>query len=235
MTAEDLLDIKAAAALLKVSETSLRRWTNSGLLKCYRVGGRKERRFRRSDLLAFLDSHSKRATVASLEAGHYCGFYSSDRTRAQQTARFLAAALGGGGDAFVSARPAVRQAVLRDLVNDYPQLREAAEGPRVSYVDFAEGFDAQYGLIANHLSEAAAKGAHTMYVFGDVSGGSPSLAPFEDIIRFENALDTLYHGQPDLPTVLCLYDARHFTGEQTVALLHAHPDTLRAPLTVPPA
>lgn len=45
-----LLDIKEAAHFLKVSEMSIRRWTNSGKLKCYRVGGKRERRFYTSDL-----------------------------------------------------------------------------------------------------------------------------------------------------------------------------------------
>ena len=34
----DLLNIKEAAALLKVSEASLRRWTNAGRLACLRLG-----------------------------------------------------------------------------------------------------------------------------------------------------------------------------------------------------
>jgi len=34
------LDIAQAAALLRVSEASLRRWTNGGRLPCRRIGGR---------------------------------------------------------------------------------------------------------------------------------------------------------------------------------------------------
>src|SRR5437879_12576237 len=43
---DELLDIKQAAQFLKVSETSLRRWTNAGRLACLRVGRKRERRFR---------------------------------------------------------------------------------------------------------------------------------------------------------------------------------------------
>ena len=50
----ELLDIREAAAFLRVSATSLRRWTNAGQLPCLRIGGRHERRFRRADLLAFM-------------------------------------------------------------------------------------------------------------------------------------------------------------------------------------
>src|SRR5207244_2512321 len=47
----ELLDIREAAGFLRVSETSLRRWTNAGQLPCLRIGGRRERRFRRAGRL----------------------------------------------------------------------------------------------------------------------------------------------------------------------------------------
>src|SRR6185503_5149134 len=50
-----LLDIRAAAELLQVSETSLRRWTNAGLIPCLRVGKDRRRRFRRGDLISFME------------------------------------------------------------------------------------------------------------------------------------------------------------------------------------
>jgi transcriptional repressor of dcmA and dcmR len=49
-----LLDIHEAARFLRVSEVSVRRYTNSGALSCLRVGGRRQRRFRRADLETFL-------------------------------------------------------------------------------------------------------------------------------------------------------------------------------------
>jgi len=59
-----LLDVREAARFLRVSETSIRRWTDSGKLKCYRVGEARHRRFTREDLFDFLratteKSHSK--------------------------------------------------------------------------------------------------------------------------------------------------------------------------------
>lgn len=49
-----LMDIHEAARFLRVSEVSVRRYTNSGALSCLRVGGRRQRRFRRADLESFL-------------------------------------------------------------------------------------------------------------------------------------------------------------------------------------
>jgi transcriptional repressor of dcmA and dcmR len=94
---ERLLDIKQAARFLNVSETSLRRWTSSGQLGCARLGGRRERRFRRADLLAFLEdqpatnlvrkahprrgeaNHPSFAGVPLPRGSHLCGLYASDR------------------------------------------------------------------------------------------------------------------------------------------------------------
>src|SRR5207245_1260423 len=66
---EQLLNIKQAAELLNVSEISLRRWTNEGRLACRRVGGRRERRFRRQDLLDFLENLDRRVDDAVLVGG----------------------------------------------------------------------------------------------------------------------------------------------------------------------
>src|SRR5256885_9559251 len=67
----ELLDIAQAAAFLHVSQMSLRRWTNSGRLPCFRVGGRPERPFPRAALPAFLE-RSGEALPAPPSPGHPC-------------------------------------------------------------------------------------------------------------------------------------------------------------------
>ena len=53
---QSLLNTRQAAEILNVSEVSIRRWTTAGTLACVRVGAKRERRFRREDLFAFLQS-----------------------------------------------------------------------------------------------------------------------------------------------------------------------------------
>ena len=56
MTEPDrLLNVKEVAAFLHVAEVTVRRMTERGDLPCYRVGNRNERRFRLSDLEAYLE------------------------------------------------------------------------------------------------------------------------------------------------------------------------------------
>src|SRR5438874_3463132 len=49
-----LLNTREAAKFLRVSQASIRRWSDSGLLAARRVGRRRERRFKESDLQAFM-------------------------------------------------------------------------------------------------------------------------------------------------------------------------------------
>src|SRR2546426_1190439 len=117
----DLLDISEAAAFLSVSETSLRRWTNRGRLRCLRVGGRRERRFRRDDLLAFLGEQGR--TDPRPAPNHFCSLYTSDLDRVRQAAAFLAAALQPHMLCLLVAAKDIQRAVIALLERDHPALR----------------------------------------------------------------------------------------------------------------
>jgi excisionase family DNA binding protein len=51
---EKLLNVRQAAALLNVSQMTVRRWTNDGMLPCFRIGKKQERRFSEKNLYAFI-------------------------------------------------------------------------------------------------------------------------------------------------------------------------------------
>jgi excisionase family DNA binding protein len=53
-----MLTITEAADLLGVSCTSLRRYANEGRIRVYRVGSGRHRRFRKRDVLAYLEENS---------------------------------------------------------------------------------------------------------------------------------------------------------------------------------
>src|SRR3981081_4831305 len=61
---ERLLTTREAATFLKVSEASIRRWTDSGLLPASRVGRRRARRVREEDLRTFMEGGPAQATGA---------------------------------------------------------------------------------------------------------------------------------------------------------------------------
>jgi excisionase family DNA binding protein len=212
----ELLDIAQAAALLKVSAASLRRWTNAGRLPCFRVGGRRERRFRRADLLALLERQG--GAPAAKTHRHMCGFYATDSARAGLAADFLAQGLAHGGTCMLVAEPKVRTAVLTRL-----------EGQGVEEAAYASVATAQLQIWEERFGAALSRGATSLWVVGDVSGGRfGRRAPFPQVLKYERAYDSLSHRYP--VTTLCLYDARRVSGVESARMLHSHPDLFHEPV-----
>ena len=52
--AEKMLTITELSQLLHVHPNTLRRWSNNGFIKTYRIGTRGDRRFRQDDIQYFL-------------------------------------------------------------------------------------------------------------------------------------------------------------------------------------
>src|SRR5207245_3522038 len=93
---ERLLTTREAATFLKVSEASIRRWTDSGLLPAHRVGRRRARRLREEDLRRFMEAGPGQASAAPDTSSpstmiiqdvvvsmgsHLAAFYTSDAGR----------------------------------------------------------------------------------------------------------------------------------------------------------
>jgi len=69
MADERLMTLDEAADYLGVAKISLRRWTRDGHLKCVRVGKRRDRRFRRADLDAYLRANSMPKPKSTVRRG----------------------------------------------------------------------------------------------------------------------------------------------------------------------
>ncbi len=54
-----MLTVSEAAELLGVSKSTIRRLSSSGEIKTYRIGTGKHRRFRKGDLLEYLERNSE--------------------------------------------------------------------------------------------------------------------------------------------------------------------------------
>ncbi len=58
-----MLTISEVAQLLNVHINTVRRWSNQGTLKSYRIGSRGDRRYRQEDIASFLEEGSTGTTV----------------------------------------------------------------------------------------------------------------------------------------------------------------------------
>jgi excisionase family DNA binding protein len=61
---DPLLTTSDVARMLNVHINTVRRWSNQGILKTYRIGSRGDRRFREADIASFLSQESSTAKIA---------------------------------------------------------------------------------------------------------------------------------------------------------------------------
>ena len=240
---EALLDIKGAARFLRVSTTSLRRWTNSGRLACLRVGGRRERRFRLADLVAFLREQPARRHEAALVprasehvsiggmalpfGTHLCGFYSTNKGRAKLAVSFLAGGLVPGSVCYLVADRAVQREILARLGMDQAALQREIAAGRLVLVEHAATRQAQQKNFEQLFMTAIAGGAHSLRLVGDVWGVARKLTR-DDLVEFEEAYDQVSRRLPLVS--LCLYDVRRFSSLDTLRALRGHGDGFRHPV-----
>ncbi len=209
----ELLDIGEAAEFLRVSETSLRRWTNAGELPCLRIGGRRERRFRRADLLAFIGG--------TLTRNHFCGFYTNDQGRAHGAAAFLREGLQSEARCLLAADAGVQRAVLGELEQSHPAVRKDVTARRLVMVEYRKSVAAQLDYWRTQLSDARRGGVSRVYVVGDVSAGALSRLPFAQTLEYEAEYDRAIARMFPV-TTLCQYDARQLSGVDAAAVLQCH-------------
>jgi transcriptional repressor of dcmA and dcmR len=209
----ELLDIREAAEFLRVSETSLRRWTNAGRLPCLRIGGRRERRFRRADLLAFIGG--------ALPRNHFCGLYTSDRDRVRGAAAFLSAGLQADARCLLAAEKPLQREVLAQLEHDRSAIRSDLKAGRLVVAEYRASAAAQLEYWRTEIRAALKDGISRLYVIGDLSAGAFSRMPFAESLAYEaEYARSIARAFP--VTTLCLYDARKLSGLDAAAVLQCH-------------
>lgn len=252
-----LLTIKQAARLLNVSEVSLRRWTDSGRLACLRIGARRERRFRRGDLLGFPEQQGANAQVAGVGkdssrepqdsrtatpvkvhiggvaidyGSHLCSFYETDRGRAKLAVPFLADGLKAGDICFFIAAGKVRRQVLKDLEKQCPDLKRAKDNGQLKLLAGKPSGQEMLDYFETEFIAATRTGNARMRVLGDMAWFLEKELGIEELNAFERAYNhSLGHRFPVVS--LCQYDARVFSGIGILGALKAHEDTFRYPLS----
>ncbi len=241
----DFLDIAEAARFLKVSVTSLRRWTNSGVLPVLRVGRRRERRFRREDLLAFMeqpearrmtgDAESQRSIRDSTEepgtgfhGKHLCGIYGSDAGRVSLCVPFLLDGLREGSVCFLIGPAASREKVLKNLKDLRPSLSSDIKEGRLISAKYGNACRTQWKSLETHLVGAEKAGGTSFRMVGDIVGMRSRCSPAE-LVAYEAGIDNRIIARHPV-TILCLYDARKFEGIELLNALKTHRETFRYPV-----
>jgi len=219
---EDLLNTAEAARFLRVSQASIRRWSDSGLLQAQRVGRRRERRFRESDLATFVDGSTSAApaaataSVAGVTANvplHLATFFSSDLGGLRLAVPFLA-------DGIRLRQPSYLVA-SGDILRRYADALEISEGIEVVHFEGGLAADAiaQWEQI---LAGATVKGASVIRIVGEMAAEREMFASEDQMLAYEEAFEVMCRRYP--VAVMCQYDVRHFDGLAILRALKAHPD-----------
>jgi len=242
----DLLNIKEAAALLKVSEASLRRWTNAGLLACLRLGAKRERRFRREDLLSFLESREAPAArtaatarppaevllegIAIAYGNHICTLYENDLGRLKWSVPFLADGLRNGEGCFLIATKAARDEILGHIGEVWDGIEEAIDQGRLIVSDGIADGEAMCRFVERSLVMATRSGLRSFRLLGDMVWCLELGMSQEELVAYEMRYNYEIASRHPLVSV-CQYDVRAFSGAGVLNALKCHEDTFNYPLS----
>jgi excisionase family DNA binding protein len=237
---EQFLNTREAAEFLRVSEASIRRWTDAGRLATRRVGGRQERRFTEDDLRQFMtrgqpatrtpgqgvDQQVSLRGVNLAVPCHLSTYFSSEEGRFRLSIPFLGAGLRAGNPCFLIASERGLAAYAQALATDGVDMGAATESGRL-IIRASPGGTAGQALAywEEAWGRALEKGPAVIRVVGDMALELEAFASVEEMMSYEETYDVLARRFP--VATICQYDVRAFDGVSMLRSLKAHPDVYR--------
>lgn len=238
----DWLNTRQAAERLGVSEASVRRWGDRGLLPVRRVGGRGDRRFKAAEVDRFrvglpartLDRPAATQVVVGGQSvdlhTHLAVFYDSDAGRLRVTAPFLEAGLHAGQPCFLIASGVVLEAYLTRL-REAPGLDVDAalrSGRFAIFDDPGTTVKEALEFWERALWKTLEAGPVVVRAVGEMVSERERFASEAEMLAYEVEVASLLKR---FPTVcICSYDVREFSGPALFQALRAHPDLYSLPL-----
>lgn len=246
------LTISDAASFLHVSEVSLRRWTNSGKLRCFRVGGRNERRFLIEDLIAFMQYEDAQAEqkIEEIEAveeditdyteRHISLFFRDQEEQWQLFRPYIVEHLRAGAPVVYLQHSTSSEQLMQRLHEEgLPLDKLIARGllrvlpPSQSYL-LPRRFDAQHMLdfIETAILAALEGGHKRVLLTGEMTWSLQGTPGAEEMAVYEAQLNPLIDKYQGV-TVVCQYDLKRFSGDVILDALLTHPSVLVSTGRVP--
>lgn len=250
MTSQNkLLTISEASELLNVSKASLRRWSNSGQLRCYRIGDRSERRFDLKDLLDFVtdasgqafildkfdaetDSLSRstpaQASAHQIQRRHVCTFYKNPREQWQLfRPHFLAHMAESTRTVYLYHGDKNR--VINWIKSEGLNLEDLQDRGTVQLLSTAEtycigGFfntDRMLDFWRKIVAGAKQSGVERLLLTGEMGWANTNLPGHEQLVPYEAVLDHMLELYPWV-TVVCQYPVYQISGATVYDNLCVH-------------
>ena len=237
------LNTSQAAERLGVSEASVRRWGDRGLLRVRRVGRRGERRFKAEEVASFTGTGGFAATPRVGPPGqvavggvpmevftHLAVFYDSLEGRLRLTAPFLEAGIRAGDPCFLVAHGEVLESYLQRF-RQAPGLdvEDALASGRLLVLD-APGttVDEAVDFWERAMWKAVESSPAVIRAVGEMVSERERFISEAEMLAYEAALNSLTKRFPCF--IICQYDVRQFSGPALFTALRAHPDLFSLPL-----
>lgn len=233
---QGLMNTAEAARFLRVSQASIRRWSDAGLLTSRRVGRRNERRFEESDLVDFLNRSGNPpgprrrqgaidvGGVAVPVPGHLATIYGTDEARTRLTVPFLLEGIRSGQQCFLVATNEVLQVYIEALESQGgSDFKEATESGQFVAVGFdGATVDRAVTFWEGRFAETISRNPSVIRHVGEMATVRRMFPSEDEMLRFEEAYDVMCRRYP--VSAICQYDARAFDGKAMLRVLKAHPD-----------
>jgi len=235
---ERLLTTREAATFLKVSEASIRRWTDSGLLPTSRVGRRRARRLRDQDLRSFLEAgrtQNVAATATSLAStmfiqdvvvplgSHLASFYATEAGRLRVGLPFLRDGLLAGQSVVLRAIPEVREHFFGSLQEEGVDVADAIRlGLLVLFPEGPGSAREQVAKFEHAMTEASRKRPGPIRILAEILANLESVGSVAEHLLVEHQVGALCKRFPVV--MLCPYDVRLLDGVTVIEALKLHSD-----------
>lgn len=229
---------REAARLLGVSEASIRRWTDSGLLPAHRVGPRQERRLLLADVMRLKSggraAGPRPASRVALEGvsfplhTHLTSLYTTDAGRLRLGLPFLRDGITAGQSSILYMSDGIAELVEDELRADGVDVRRAIASGQLQRLAQGRTPDEGIASFERAFSATIRRGSVAIRVLGEAVENRQSMGTWADHLAFEDRLTALVRRYPVV--ILCQYDARRLDGVELVAVLKAHGDNFEQPL-----
>jgi excisionase family DNA binding protein len=235
---ERLLTTREAATFLKVSEASIRRWTDSGLLPARRVGRRRARRLREDDLRAFMEAGPGQGTATAETSppstiviqdvivslgDHLAAFYTSDAGRLRIGLPFLRDGLRAGQTVVLRAPSDVREHYFAALRNEGINAAEVVQtGQLMLYPEVSGSAGEQVARFEQLLTAASRQRPGQIRVLAETLADVQTLGSVAEHMVVEQQVDAIFKRFPVV--TICQYDVRVFDAMTVIEALKLHSD-----------
>jgi excisionase family DNA binding protein len=236
---ERLLTTREAATFLKVSEASIRRWTDSGLLPARRVGRRRARRLREEDLRVFMEAGPSQGAngadpsppstiviqdVVVTLGSHLAAFYTSDAGRLRIGLPFLRDGIRAHQTVVLRALPDIREHYFAALGTEGVDATDAMRsGLLVLFPEIPGPAAEQVARFEQLLTDAARNRPGPIRILAEVLADVQTLGSLAEHMVVEQQVDAIFKRFPVV--TICAYDARAFDAVTAIEALKSHSDT----------